>query len=301
MLVDRLVDHVTVDVEPFAVCLLRTGWRLRLPGNPGTVLHFVLEGTGTLRSPSGDWPMQPLTLAVVPTRVPHSIECGEGLLSEHVISSVPECEGVLEIEAGANTGSFDLRVACGLIQVTYGDSLDLFGRLDRVIVADLSSFPQAGAAFDGILTEQRRPAEGSTALTRALMTQCLIYLLRFVSQESEAPLPWLSALEDPALGPAVELLLTQPSSHHTLDSLAEAAVMSRSAFATRFHDAFGRPPLTFLHEIRMRRAAQLLERSRTTGIEQVAHAVGLASRSHFSEAFKTRFGVTPAAYRDGTK
>lgn len=170
-----------------------------------------------------------------------------------------------------------------------------------MIVADLSSSPQAGAAFNGILEEQEQPAEGSTALTRALMTQCLIYLLRSVSEEDGPPLPWLTALEDPELGPAVDLLLTQPNVHHTLDSLADAAVMSRSTFAARFHDAFGQPPMAFLHEIRMRRAAQLLERSRTSGIEEVAQAVGLASRSHFSEAFKVRFGVTPGAYRDSTK
>ncbi len=207
MLVDRLVDHVTVDVEPFAVCQLQTGWRLRLPGNAGTVLHFVLEGTGRLRSPSGDWSLEPLTLAVVPHDMPHSVECGEGPLSENVIHSVPECEGILEIQAGAK-GASDLRIACGLINVTYGDSLDLFGRLDRVIVADLSAFPQSEAAFTGILSEQQNPAEGSTALTRALMTQCLIYLLRQTVEESDGPLPWLVALDDPGLSRALELLLT---------------------------------------------------------------------------------------------
>ncbi len=106
-----------MDVEPFAVCLLHAGWRLRLPGNPGTVLHFVLDGTGTLRSPQGDWELGPQMLAVVPVDVPHSLECGTGPLSDQVIRSVPECEGMLEIEAGAG-GSADLRIACGLIQVT---------------------------------------------------------------------------------------------------------------------------------------------------------------------------------------
>ena len=299
MLVDRLIDHVTVEVEPFAVCLLQTGWRLRLPGNAGTVLHFVLEGTGKLRSPDGEWPLKPLTLAVVPHDMPHSVECGEGPLSENVINSVPECEGILEIQSGA-PGAGDLRIACGLINVTYGDSLDLFGRLDRVIVADLSAFPQSAAAFTGILREQQHPAEGSTALTRALMTQCLIYLLRQTVEQSDGPLPWLAALDDPGLSRALELLLTAPGQHHSVDSLAEAALMSRSVFAQRFHEALGQPPLAFLHEIRMRRAAQLLERSSTVGVEQVAHAVGLTSRSRFSEAFKARFGLTPAAYRDAT-
>jgi len=32
VLLDKLLANLAVDVEPFALCLLSAGWRLRLPG-----------------------------------------------------------------------------------------------------------------------------------------------------------------------------------------------------------------------------------------------------------------------------
>ena len=45
-------------------------------------------------------------------------------------------------------------MACGIVNLSYGDSLGLFERLDEIIVADLSGYPQVRLAFEGILTEQ---------------------------------------------------------------------------------------------------------------------------------------------------
>ena len=44
-----------------------------------------------------------------------------------------------------------------------------------MFVADLSAYPQVKIAFEGIFTEQ---GEDDVAITRALMTQCIVYLLR---------------------------------------------------------------------------------------------------------------------------
>ena len=75
--------------------------------------------------------------------------------------------------------------------------------------------------------------------------------------------------------------------------------MSRSAFAERFHAAFGTSPMSFVHDVRLRRAAEILQRTPELSIEQVAHRVGFTSRSHFSSEFKARFGSSPAAFRGG--
>ena len=191
----------------------------------------------------------------------------------------------------------ELRLACALVRVTYGDSLALFRHLHGPVLADLSPFPRARAAFEAILTEQASGALGSTALTEALMRECLIYLLRHLSQTSNPPLPWLTALDDPGLARVLEALLTNPAAPHSVASIADKAMMSRSAFATRFHAAFGYPPLTFLHDLRLRQAADLLQQSESLSVDQIAHRVGFGSRSHFSQAFKARFGAAPTTYR----
>jgi transcriptional regulator GlxA family with amidase domain len=186
-----------------------------------------------------------------------------------------------------------------MVNVTYGDSLELFRRLDDVIVADLSEYPQVRSAFEGILAEQGGATEGSAALTRALMTQCIVYLLRNLTDQSDGRLPWLPGLEDPNLSQAVDSIFKHPETPHTVDSLADQALMSRSVFAERFREAFGDTPINFVHNIRIRKAADLLRGRTGPTAEQIARQVGFSSRTHFSSAFKSQFGVSPAAFQKG--
>ncbi len=301
MLLDKLLDYVTVHAEPFATCLLSSGWRprLRLPGPPGVMFHFVMQGRGILRGPEGqEFPLERFFLAVVPSGFRHTLECGVDVRSERIIEAPPTGEGVVRLVAG-NQVSAELRVACGAVNVTYGDSLGLFHRLREIIVADLSGYPQVRLAFEGILAEQGGATEGSATLTRALMTQCIVYLLRYLSEQSDGRLPWLPGMEDPNLSRAVDAIFEHPEAPHTVDSLADEAIMSRSVFAERFRATFGSTPISFLHDMRLRRAAEQLRQIGGTSIEQIAHRVGFNSRSHFSRAFKDHFGVSPAAFREG--
>ena len=298
MLLDKLLSQVVIHVEPFATCLLSLGWRLRLPGPPDTMFHFVLRGNGSLRGPDGELHrLERYTLAVVPKGVGHSLECGNEVRSERAIEAPPTGKDVVRLVAGRPDFSH-LQVACGVVRVTYGDSLGLFQRSREIIIADLSNYPQARVAFESILAEQVDADPGSVALTQALMTQCLVYLLRYLSEQSDGRLPWLSGLEDPNLAPALDLIFERPSAAHTVDSLADAATMSRSVFAERFRAAFGCTPIRFLHDVRLRLATELLGQRRGLSIDQVAHRVGFRSRSHFSQAFKDHFGISPAAFRE---
>ena len=295
MLLDKLLDHVVVHSEPFATCLVSSGWRLNLPGPPNVKFHFVMQGSGLLRLPDDTtYPMERFFLAVVPHGAKHTPECGKDVQSERTIDAPPTGDGVVRLIAGTPV-SAEFRVACGMVNVTYGDSLGLFQRLGEVIVADLSAYPQVRSAFEGILAEQGGATEGSVALTRALMTQCIVYLLRSLSDQSDGRLP---GLEDPNLSQAVETIFEHPEAAHTVDSLADRALMSRSVFAERFREAFGAPPISFVHNLRIRKAAGLRQ-NRGPSIEQVARQVGFNSRSHFSTAFKDQFGISPAAFRAG--
>ena len=298
MLLDKLLDYVTVHSEPFATCLLSTGWRLRLPGPPDVMFHFVMQGSGILRGAEGEeYPLERFSLAVVPSGMKHTLECGLDVHSERTIEAPPSGEGIVRLVAGSQV-SAELRVACGVVNVTYGDSLGLFHRLREIIVADLSGYPQVRSAFEGILAEQGGATEGSATLTRALMTQCIVYLLRYLSEQSDGRLPWLPGLEDPNLARAVDVIFEHPEAPHTVDSLADEAIMSRSVFAERFRAAFGSTPISFLHDMRLRRAAEHLRQSGDTPVEQIARRVGFNSRSHFPRTFKDHFGVSPAAFRE---
>jgi transcriptional regulator GlxA family with amidase domain len=83
---------------------------------------------------------------------------------------------------------------------------------------------------------------------------------------------------------------------HSLDSLAERALMSRRTFTRRFKQATGTTVGAWLLGVRLSRAQQLLETT-DEPVDAIAERAGFGSavslRQHFVEAFKT----TPSSYR----
>lgn len=296
MLLDKLLGNLAVDVEPFALCLVSKDWRLTLREPATAVMHFVLDGSGVVRGPHGDaHPVTPYWLVVVPPGTKHALESGENPTRERRIASTKDSTAG-RIVAGSPDAA-TLTVVCGTVRARYGASFGLFDHLGEVVSVDLSVFPEARRAFEGILREQSRADPGGQAITAALMMQCLVYLFRRLCDRPHCPLPWLSALEDPQLARAIDLILEDPGADHTVASLAEAASMSRSAFAARFAAAFGRSPMNLVHHIRMQRAYQLLMQDGTQSTDSVASQVGYSSRSHFARAFKAHHGISPTACR----
>jgi transcriptional regulator GlxA family with amidase domain len=161
----------------------------------------------------------------------------------------------------------------------------------------LAGVPGAFDVFQGILAEQSKPDAGSSAMTAALMTQCLVHFFRSLQSDGEDALPWLTALEDDRLGRVVDMILDNPGADYTVESLAETAAMSRSAFAEHFAESFGRSPMSFVNHVRMQRAAQMLA-IENMSIDEIARSVGFSSRSHFSRAFKDHLGLPPKTFRD---
>ncbi len=298
MLLERLFENLALTVDPFATCAVARGWRLRLPRRDWVVFHFILEGEGALRlGPDDARPLHPNTLVVIPPGTPHSVECGGEVTREALAEGQGSDEPVCALVAGPPE-EVALTVACGRVQVTYGGSLGLFDRLAEPLVLDFADEPAMRATFEGLLREFGHAGDGVKAMMTALMNQCLVLVFRRLCDDRECRLPWLSALDDPGLAPALDAILAHPDQPHTVEVLANRGNMSRSVFARRFHEALGRTPMEFVRDVRLRRGARLLHRPELS-VEEVAAKVGFASRSHFSRAFHDHFGCSPAKFRAG--
>jgi transcriptional regulator GlxA family with amidase domain len=145
------------------------------------------------------------------------------------------------------------------------------------------------------MDEQATDSPGKPVIQGAIMTQLLVYMFRALGKRSESSLTWLNALDDPRLARAIDHILDDPGAIHTVESLADMACMSRSAFSKHFHDAFSRSPMALVNHVRLERAAKMLNIGHAS-IEQIGKRVGFSSRSHFSKAFKKHTGISPAAY-----
>lgn len=95
---------------------------------------------------------------------------------------------------------------------------------------------------------------------------------------------------------ALRLIHGDPARRWQLADLASAAGMSRTNFALRFKEAAGIAPLAYHTQWRMRLADRMLRDDRAP-IAAVSRALGYASESAFSNAFKRVTGLAPHHYR----
>jgi len=86
---------------------------------------------------------------------------------------------------------------------------------------------------------------------------------------------------------------------HLYDLLLEYAltVSSRTVFYRKLKSIVGLTPVDFVCEMRIKRAAQLIEKSEYS-FSQIAYMTGFNDPKYFSRRFKKIMGVTPTEYKE---
>lgn len=151
-----------------------------------------------------------------------------------------------------------------------------------------------------LASEMEVESPGSEVVATRLAEVLFIQTLRayIASDTKNGKLGWLRAIFDPQIGAALRAVHADVNVPWTVESLAAAAGMSRSAFAFRFKELLGQTPLDYVTEWRMQKAVSLLKEEDKKLVE-VAQSVGYESDAAFSKAFKRVVGVTPGEYRQG--
>jgi len=105
----------------------------------------------------------------------------------------------------------------------------------------------------------------------------------------------LAGLADPKIGLALRIMHSDTKQPWTLVALAREVGMSRSAFASRFVQIVGVPPIEYLANWRMTLAKSALASSEVP-MTDIAEMAGYQSVSAFSTAFKRETGLSPTLY-----
>jgi AraC-like DNA-binding protein len=111
---------------------------------------------------------------------------------------------------------------------------------------------------------------------------------------------WLRAAQDRLLGPVLKRLHAAPEQRWSVAQLAAEADRTRAPFSARFRTTAGVTPRAFLDQLRIYHGKKLLLAGRL-GLAEIARTVGFGSARSFSRAFLRATGMTPAAYRRGTR
>jgi AraC-like DNA-binding protein len=146
-----------------------------------------------------------------------------------------------------------------------------------------------------IVTEVDQPQPGGGPVLERLTEVAFLEILRRQFR-TPAPRGWLAAILDPALSRGLLALHNDPRRDWTLDALAQASGLSRSALVTRFSDLLGTSPMRYLRDWRLFLASQELAAT-TRPIITIATEAGYGTEAAFTRAFTRSFGSPPAEWR----
>ena len=165
-----------------------------------------------------------------------------------------------------------------------------------LIKADQARTIALHGTMQALASEMAEQVPGSEIVANRLAEVLFIQILRaHIASGSERNKGWLRAVFDPQMGTALSAIHDNVNTPWTVESLAEAAGMSRSAFAARFKELLGQTPMEYVTEWRMQKAMQLLQQ-RDKKLIDVARSVGYESDAAFSKAFKRVVGANPGEY-----
>ena len=117
-------------------------------------------------------------------------------------------------------------------------------------------------------------------------------LMRLEPTKNEDPLPG-----DAFLAKLLDSMDKQMDNNTlTVDELVDEMGMGRTVFFNKLKSLTGLSPVEFIREMRIKRAAQLLE-ERRYNITEVTYMVGMNDSRYFAKCFKNTYGVTPSEYR----
>ncbi|HTF68689.1 MAG TPA: AraC family transcriptional regulator [Edaphobacter sp.] len=211
-----------------------------------------------------------------------------------------------EIGAQANSnvahyggGGAPTTIVCGSLSFDRARLKPITQLLPRFILikADHVHTLALHSTMQALASEMAEQVPGSEVVANRLGEVLFIQALRahIASEVEWRNKGWLRAIFDPQVGAALSAVHDSVNTPWTVESLAAAATMSRSAFAVRFKELLGQTPLEYVTEWRMQKAMQLLQQ-RDKKLIDVARLVGYDSDAAFSKAFKRVVGANPSEY-----
>lgn len=278
-------------------------WAMEIGDKDVAAFHIVVRGRCWVRG-GDDAPLElgPGDIVVFPHGHAHALLHELG--AEPVPAEVLLADGATD-DGGVSFGGAGERTTlmCGHFERDSRVEHPLFATLPpRVHV------PASGARDTHFLTtaaelavlESSGGRPGSSAVVDRLAEVLLIQVLRAWSSLSRHPDSFLATLNDEALSRSIALVHQHPSRPWSVEDLAHAAGLGRSAFAARFRERVGMTPMAYVTDWRMRIAQQLLTETGASMVE-VSERIGYDSEWAFAKAYKRVWGESPGAARRAAK
>jgi len=270
------------------------------PGSDHMISYHLLISGGCWVEIEGEQPIKLSAgdIVVLPHGDTHVLttELGKRKTPEMAMYRMPD-DGQLPVTISMGSAGGEVaHFVCGFLGCDSRPYNPLLTALPKVIHIRDHASGALGAYFRAALAESKGRMGGASMLGRISELMFVDVIRRHLESLPADRTNWLAGLRDPYVGRALTALHADPARDWTLEALAAEAALSRSAFAERFNQFVGHPPMQYLANWRMQLATSYL-RNGTESIASVANRVGYDSEAAFSRAFKKAVGAPPSEWR----
>jgi len=279
-------------------------WSVAVPAH-AQAARFHLAAQGRCHVRVGDDQevvLNPGDLIVIPNGAAHVLSDRPGAAPAPLEDVLEQAgysgEGVLAY-GGESRPDADTKLICG--HFTFADKADhpLLRALPAYLLvsAELRARAILLDELMRLITRQVfAEAPGTKASIIRLSEALFIEVIRTCADQDETLGKVIQAMGDHRIGRALGLMHRGPEKSWTLDLLAREVGMSRSRFADQFQVLMNASPMTYLTDLRLQKAMNLLTETGDP-IQSVARRVGYQSPAAFSRAFSSRYGHSPREVR----
>jgi AraC-like DNA-binding protein len=280
---------------------LTAPWGMTLPEMPSYMwFHLATRGSFHLEAAGETAELGPGQLALVPGG-------GGQVLRSDPDAAAPD---VFELDRELLTDRYEIlrhggggepsTLLCGAVRLEHPAGRSLVDLLPPILVVGddaTARFGRMEATLALLAAEARELQPGGEAVITRLADVLVIEAIRaWLETAPAARTGWLGALRDPQIGRTIALIHREPARPWTVARLAAEAAMSRSAYAARFAELSGEPPMHYVARWRMHAALSRLQSEPVT-VAQLADELGYRSEAAFARAFKRVIGTSPGAIK----
>ena len=144
-----------------------------------------------------------------------------------------------------------------------------------------------------------KSSSGSIKERLQLEANALTWIAEILSQSADvnqAAVAGINSNDREAIKRITNAMEQNPSKEFTMDDLCRIGGINEHKLKLAFKYIYGKTTFSYLREVRMDYAAELLREDRLSVI-QVANEVSYSNASHFARAFKNRHKLLPKAYQ----
>ena len=197
-------------------------------------------------------------------------------------------------------GELTHRIICGLVHYEEELKHPLIQSLPSILHFSQIAISDPIWTIVELIDKEMQDDRYSLQIVNRLTEVLFLQLLKKYVAENNVFNGFFSALSNPKLYQALELIHQNPQHAWSLSLLGEKIGMSNATLTRHFNKMVGFSPMTYLSNWRMFRAYHLLKYSNFT-LEAIAELVGFSSARTLNKAFVRYYGYTPKSLRNNTR